>query len=471
MLLNYSRLIKLLILSLSAGILISCGSDDSPDTTPIDDDPIDIGFIGEIDFVKTFGGSDEEKAVSLVLANDGGYVILGSSKSTDGDLANRTGSDSDYWLLKLDAQGEKIWSNTFGGTEDDVATNVSKTSDGGYIISGHSESSDGDVTENAGFQDYWIVKVDGGGNLQWEKSYGFVGGDQAQKVFQTSEGNYFATGFFDVGACEPLDPTILCPGNDFQNGSQTGLKNPQHGVGEFWGILMDENGEKIWRRYFGGSNNDRSYDALQTNDGGFLLIGESESDDFDIIDDKGSYDVWVVRLSATGEKLWTRSFGGSEIDRGSSVIKTADGNYLLVGDTRSEDQDVSFIHGNADAWVIKFDDSGSIIWEKTYGGSEFDAARNVYPLADGSYVVAGISRSSDGDVTTNKGQSDIWVFIIDEDGTMTFETTIGGTNLDFGSSAIQTLEDEIVIVGDTESDDFDVTLNRGIKDLIVIKIK
>ena len=105
--LNYSTVIKLLIISLSAGIISSCG---------IDDGPIPVPFAGEIEYVKTFGGSDEDDAISLVQANDGGYVILGTTKSTDGDLSDKTTDDRDIWLLKLDAAGEKIWSNTYGGT-------------------------------------------------------------------------------------------------------------------------------------------------------------------------------------------------------------------------------------------------------------------------------------------------------------------------------------------------------------------
>ena len=279
--------IKILLLSISAGILFSCGKDNDP-IIVTDDDPGAIDFLGEVDFVKTFGGSDEDDAVALVQSNDGGYVILGSTKSTDGDLVGRTGNDSDFWLLKLSETGEKLWSKTYGGSESEVASSISKTSDGGYILTGFSQSTDGDVTSNEGFQDYWCVKVDAAGSIQWTKNFGFGGSDQAFKIFQTAEGNYFVSGYFDVSACAtPANPDLLCPGNDLQGNGQT-TRNPLHGVGEYWGILLDSNGNKIWRNYFGGSNNDRSYDAVQANDGGFLLTGASESFDFDITDDKGS---------------------------------------------------------------------------------------------------------------------------------------------------------------------------------------
>lgn len=464
---------KTLLLSIFVTTLFSCGKDSDPDPIIVitDDDTVPMGFLGELDFVKTFGGSDEDDAVSIVQANDGAYVILGSTKSTDGDLAGRTGNDSDYWLLKLSETGEKLWSKTYGGSDSDVATSIVNTSDGGYILTGYSESSDGDITINAGFQDYWVVKVDASGTMQWQKSFGFPGQDQAYKVLETSEGNYFVSGYFDIGACDP-DPDILCPGNDLQGGGQTtrSARGARHGVGEYWGILMDANGTKIWRRYFGGSNNDRSYDAAQTNDGGFLITGASESFDFDITDDKGTYDFWAVRLSASGEKLWTKSFGGSEIDIGYALTKTQDGNYIMVGDTRSMDGDVSMNNGNADAWVVKFDDNGAILWEKSFGGSEFDSARGIRQMANGSFVISGSSRSANGDLSSNNGQNDIWIFIIDANGNMTYQTSIGGANLDLGNDAIYTFNDEIVAIGNTESNDGDITTNRGTKDLVVIKI-
>lgn len=236
--------LKTLVLFIFTTVLFSCGKDSDPEPTIIitDDDTIPMGFLGEVDFVKTFGGSDEDDAVSLVQANDGGYVILGLTKSTDGDLAGRIGNDSDYWLLKLSETGEKLWSKTYGGTGSDVATSISKTSDGGYILTGYSESSDGDTSVNAGFQDYWIVKIDASGTIQWEKSFGFPGQDQAYKILETSDGNYFVSGYFDIGACDP-DPDILCPGNDLQGNGQN-TRGARHGVGEFWAILMDANGDR-----------------------------------------------------------------------------------------------------------------------------------------------------------------------------------------------------------------------------------
>ncbi len=458
------KILTYAILLLFIGGFHACKTDEGTTEDPpqgnTDDDnpPVGTNFEGVVEYVKTFGGSGEDEAIAVVQANDGGYVIAGSTTSTDGDITDKTTTDADYWILKVNADGNKIWSKTYGGTMPDKATSIRKTSDGGYIVSGHSRSSDGDVGGNEGFHDYWIVKLNSAGDIQWETNFGFSGSDQALNIIQTSDGGYFATGFLDVTASGGM-------GNDGRN-------NTLHGVGEYWGIRMNANGEKIWRRYFGGSNNDRSYDVVQTPDGGFLMIGHSESDDFDIHDDKGSYDFWVVKVSAGGDKLWTKSYGGSEIDVAYSVTRTTDGHYMMVGDTRSIDKDVSNPLGNADLWAVKFNkDNGAIIWEKTYGGTEFESGRSVFRQSDGNYLIAGSTRSANGDVSNNIGQNDAWILVINESGQLQYQKSVGGTSLDFADGAVQTTDNKLIVVGNTESNDVDIQVNRGIKDLLLIKVK
>ncbi|KXN98207.1 PKD protein [Aequorivita aquimaris] len=442
--------LKALPILLSFSLLFfSCGKDDGPGPEP--------EINGEVELVKTYGGSGIDEAVSVVEAADGSYLVLGTTRSSDGDITDRSGSDSDFWLLKLSKTGDIIWSKTYGGSDDENASRITKTNDGGYLLSGYTTSNDGDVNGNEGFQDYWVVKVDNAGNILWEENFGFSGSDQAFKAFQTSDGGYFITGFFDVSASGGA-------GNDFQRGTM-------HGVGEFWGIKLAADGTKEWRRYFGGTNNDRSYDALETADGGFLMTGTSESEDFDKTDPKGSYDYWAVRLTADGDLVWTKSFGGDEIDNSYASIKTNDDNYIMVGDSRSSDQDVTSPRGNADAWMVKFDDNGSKIWQKSFGGSQFDTAHSIVQRNNGDYILSGHSRSADGDLQTNNGVNDVWVFIVDGNGAMRFQKSIGGSNLDFASEAIETSDNKILVVGNSESNDLDIPSNKGSKDFLMIRIK
>jgi len=442
-------------------LIVACGSDNSPvtDDTTNDDDPGPTStFLGELVWVKTFGGSEVDEAVGVVESNDGGYVVLGLTNSTDGDVDDRSSSidDYDYWVVKLNSNGEKQWTRSFGGTEDETATDIKKTSDGGYIISGYSRSNDGDVSGNEGFHDYWLLKIDASGNKIWDKNYGFNGSDKAFGVIQTKDGGYFATGFLDVN----------------ESGGQGNDNRAAHSLGDYWGIKMDANGDRIWRRYFGGSHVDESKDVLQTSDDGFLLIGVSESSDFDITNARGGNDMWIVKVSQYGDLMWEKSFGGSEIDFGYAVTPTLDGNFIIVGDTRSSDQDVSTSLGNADLWAVKFNGSnGGLIWEKSFGGSLFESARGITRLSDGTYLITGNTRSNNGNVSNNYGLNDAWAIIIDDDGELVLEKTIGGSNLDFAIRSIETSDNQLIIVGNTESSDDDINVNKGKKDFVIIKMK
>jgi len=459
----------LLFFVLVAGVLISCSEDSDPviptddDTGTTDDDGVGNippqGFTGDIQWVRTFGGSSIDQATSIAETSDGNFVVAGTTYSTDGDVNGKTTPDADYWVVKISTSGNVIWNRTYGTTEDELAHHVSATDDGGFIVAGYSRGDNCGSGSNGGFHDYWLAKFNTSGDQEWCQNFGFGGSDQAFDVFQTSDGGYFATGYFDVSASNGQ-------GNDDRSTSGT-----QHGVGEYWCIKMDANGEFFWRRYFGGSNNDRSYDALETPEGDFIIAGASESDDFDINDSKGSYDLWAVKVSGDGDKMWTKSFGGSEIDIGYSITPTGDGNYLFAGDARSTDKDITTSYGNADLWVVKIGPTGNKISQKSYGGTKFDSARKIKQLSDGNFMVIGSTRSADNDVSENKGQNDAWLLFIDNNLQLLFEKTIGGTSLDFAEDAIQASDGSIILVGNTESNDEDITANKGVKDFLIVKIK
>ncbi|MEL6811217.1 MAG: hypothetical protein AAFP76_07775 [Bacteroidota bacterium] len=441
-------------------IFVSCSKDDGT-VDPVDDtgggdDMPPVGFVGEIDWIKNLGGSEIDDAVAIVKSNDNGYVVLGNTSSIDGDIIDKTTTDSDFWVLKISETGTILWNKTYGGSNNDTATDISTTADGGYIISGGTRSSDGDVTTgNAGFVDYWILKIDATGGKIWDRTFGFSGEDRANKVFQTKDGGYLVSGFFDVTASGGA-------GNDGR----------RHAGGEFWTIKLNAAGNYMWRRYYGGFKDDRSYDAVETSDGGYFIIGTTESVDGDVTDNKGSYDFWIVKINANGDRLWSKSYGGSEIDTGYAITATEDGNFMFVGDSRSSDQDITNPKGNADLWVVKFGPSGNIIWQKSLGGSQFDSARSIEALSDGNYLISGATRSNDGDVSTNNGENDAWVLLMNPSGDVIFEKAIGGSNFDFGEDAILGHDNaSILLVGNTESNDKDIPGNRGIKDMLVVKLK
>lgn len=445
---------KVYLLAGAALYLIGCNSDD-PSENIIDNEVV---FQGEIDFAKTFGGSNEETAQAVIQTLDGGIAVIGFTNSADGDITDKTLLENDYWVLKLDSEGVMQWNYTYGGSGDDRGQAIIQTLDGGYAIAGYSMSDDGDASNNEGFHDNWIVKLDAGGGIQWEKSFGFAGHDHAYDILQTQDGGYFVSGFLDVTGSNG-------------EGSTGRLSVTAHGVGEFWANKLDENGDLEWRHFFGGTNNDRAFGVVQANDGGFVLSGASESQDFDISDGKGSYDFWVLKISAEGDLIWERSFGGTGIEQAQSIVKTVDNGYLVVGKTNSTDGDISKSKGNSDLWVVKINDSGKMVWEKTFGGSDFEDAESIIALQSGGYVITGNTKSSDDEVAENFGENDIWVLKIDDNGSLEWEKTIGGSGLDFGFDAVETPFGELIIVGETASSDNHISLNKGLKDLVVIKLK
>lgn len=438
--------------------------DDEVVTTPPSDDTDTTSQDFTIEFTKVYGGSQDDTFHEVVATTDGGYAALGYSQSVDGDIVDNTEQVNMYWLVKTDSSGNIQWSRTYGGSDDDRGEHLIQTTDGGFLIAGYTTSSDGDISQNAGFYDHWLLKLDASGNIQWERSYGFSGSDQLFSVIQTTDGGYFTGGFLDVSASGGDGNNGFTDANDTSNN-----RAAEHGVGEFWGHKLDANGDMVWRRYFGGTNNDRAYQVVEAEDGGILLVGASESNDFDITDAQGSYDFWAVRIDSSGNLLWEQSYGGTEIDIAYAATKTQDGGYLLAGDSRSTDLDITDPNGNADVWLVKIDDQGNLLWQKNLGGSNFESARAIITYGSGSALTGG-SRSADGDLTTNNGQNDIWVVTIDQNGNLIKQQSFGGNNQDFGYG-IATYQNSIIIVGDTQSSNGDLTSSYGGVDAVLIKLQ
>ena len=434
--------------------LYACNTDDAT-VNP----PTTVDFTGEVDWIRTFGGSGEDTAQSIIQTQDGGYAVLGFSNSVDGDLVGKTTMVNDYWLLKLDAEGNLQWSNTYGGSKDDRGQSIIQLSDGGYAIVGYAMSDDGDGSNNEGFHDNWILRLDSTGGILWEKSFGFSGHDHSYDVVETSDGGFFFAGFLDVTSSGGA-------GNEGKGSYLT-----RHGVGEFWGTRLDADGNLEWRRYFGGTNNDRSYGVVQADDGGFVMAGSSESNDFDITDPKGSYDYWVVKVSSTGDLVWQKSFGGTGIDKAYDIAKTADGGYVVTGNTFSSDSDVQQNNGESDLWLIKLSDDGNLQWQKNFGGTAFDSGHSLKTTLDNGFVIAGNSKSGDGDLVENFGENDLWILKTNGEGTIEYQQVFGGAGIDFGFDVLEDQNGHLLVVGETASDEFQGLSSKGSSDLVVIKIK
>ncbi len=404
----------------------------------------------DIEWQKSLGGSNWDQANSIQQTADGGYIVAGYSYSNNGDVTGNHG-DVDYWIVKLDNTGNIQWQKSLGGSDGDAAYSIQQTIDGGYIVAGETFSNDGDVTGNheVGALDYWIVKLDSSGDIDWQKSLGGSEWDIAYSIQQTTDGGYIVAG-----------ETLSNDGDVTEN----------HGEYDSWIVKLDNSGNIQWQKSLGGSGGDGAYSIQQTTDGGYILAGSSNSNDGDVTDNHGSADYWVVKLNSTGDMQWQKSLGGSGGDGAYSIQQTNDGGYIVAGSSNSNDGDVTGNHGSADYWVVKLDNTGDIQWQKSLGGSGVDIAYSVQQTTNGGYIVAGHSKSNDGDVTGNHGAGDYWIVKLDSNGNILWQKSMGGSSADYARSIQQTTDGGYIVAGFTWSNDGDVTGNHGSHDYWIVKL-
>ncbi len=388
---------------------------------------------------KSLGGSIGETAQSVQQIADGNLIVAGYAWSSNGDVTNNHGI-SDYWIVKMDTAGNVLWQKCLGGTNNDVAYSIQQTTDGGFIVAGYSRSSDDDVASNKGLTDYCIMKLDASGNLEWEKSLGGSDDEWAYAVQQTNDGGYIIAG---------------------HSKSADGDVAVNHGGWDYWIVRLDASGNLLWQKSLGGSDDDEAYAVLQTSDGGFIVAGGTDSNDGDASGNHGSGDDWLVKLSEAGDLVWQKCLGGSGDDYAYAIQQTSDGNFIIAGSSTSNDYDVTHNNGQTDDWVIKVDATGNLIWQKSFGGSDYDVANAIQQTIDGGFIVAGNTYSTDGDVTENHGIDDCWILKLDGAGNLLWQKSLGGSNFDEANSIVQNADGSFIIAGLSFSNDGDVSGNHA----------
>ena len=189
-----------------------------------------------------------------------------------------------------------------------------------------------------------------------------------------------------------------------------------------------------WQKCLGGTNYDEAISIKQTTDGGYILAGFTNSNDFDVIGFHGNHDAWIVKLSNTGTLLWQKTLGGTDYDMDFSIQQTTDGGYIAAGYATSNDGDITGNHGVADFMISKLSDSGDLLWQKILGGLDDDEAFSIQQTTDNGYIVAGYTYSANGDITENKGGYDAWIVKLSDTGTLLWQKTFGGTGYDVSPS-------------------------------------
>jgi uncharacterized delta-60 repeat protein len=357
-------------------------------------------------WAKSYGGTGYDSARSAQQTSDGGYVVAGVSTSFG------TGS-RDAWVLKLNSTGGVDWQKLYNGSNYDEADSVQQTADGGYIVAGYTYSF------GAGNDDVWVLKLNATGGTEWQKSYGGSGYDGARSVQQTSDGGYVVAGFT----------------------SSFGVSSD-----DIWILKLNSTGGVDWQKTYGGSDSDEAYCVQQTSDGGIIVAGHTYS--YGV----GNNDIWVLKLNSTGGVDWQKIYGGLTYDFAYSVQQTKDGGYVVAGWTDS------FGAGNEDVWVLKLNGTGSVTWQKTYGGAGYDDAYSVQQTSDGGYVVAGSTTSF------GAGRQDVWVLKLNSTGSVTWQKTFGGTQIDYAWTVQQTKDGGYVVAGRTDS------FGAGSGDVWVLKL-
>jgi hypothetical protein len=311
---------------------------------------------GDTLWTKTFGSINyDAEAHSVQQTRDGGYIMAGMAGSYSADIYN-------MYIIKTDGNGDTLWTRTLGQVGDERAYSVQQTTDGGFIVGGHSEEFGG-----GGSNDICLSKLDSTGTLLWMKKYGGGTDDYCYSVQQTSDGGYIAAGY-------------------------TGSFGP--GGIDVYVIKTDSNGDTLWTKTYGDTGCDYAESIQQTSDGGYIITGCSTGPNC-----AAFLRVYLLKIDANGSLLWAKTYGRpfDHDDEGWSVRQTTDGGYIIAGCTRSSTQ--------YDYYLIKTDSTGTLLWSKAYGGANDENGYSVQQTTDGGYIIAGFAVSFGGGIYLIKTDS------------------------------------------------------------------
>ena len=362
------------------------------------------------------------------------------------------------WISGMSQIFEPKWESCYGGIGWDEGLGLTELNDNYYIV-GRTESFEGDISHNHGLDDVWFLEIDSLGNLLMEKTLGGMKSDGGHDIRKLNDSVFYITAMTNSS-----DGDIS---NNLWPESNSCI----------WVLQVDTQGEIIWEKVHGGSKIDWMRDMEITNDGGVLCLCLTTSDDGDVSNPNGGWDMWLFKLNSSGEMQWEMSLGGEGSDNAGGVIQTQDMGYLVVGNTNgygggNYDTTCNY-HGVPggwkDAWIIKLDSLRNIEWQQCYGGSYHEWATNIIELVDG-YIILGTTESNDGDVSGFNGivgdpysGSDIWVFKIDKQSNLIWQKCLGGSYYEWARNIFPTTDGGIMVVGSTQSDDGDVEGFNGIQ--------
>lgn len=355
---------------------------------------------GELDWQKNFGGSGSDFLQGLALTSDAGYILGGTSNSNKSyDKSENSKGGEDYWIIKLSATGGQEWQKTIGGNGQDKLQCILQTRDGGYMLGGSSSSEPsnkieqskygGKTTENYGNLDYWIVKLDKKGAIEWQETYGGIYVDELRGIEQTVDGGYILGGYSNSPSS----------GNKIDNNK---------GIGDYWILKIDKKGAVEWQKTIGGSMDDQLFVLHQTYDKGFILGGNSNSSigEDKTKDNSNGTDFWIVKLDTDGKILWQETYDYGNVDNLTSLVENLD-NTILIGGFAHNGNTIGkqkVEKGTDDYIALKINETGTVLWDKVVGSDGKDILKKVIETRDGGYLMAGTSNPFPNILTTKQNE-------------------------------------------------------------------
>jgi hypothetical protein len=327
---------------------------------------------GNIEWEKKYGGIALQDYAYSVLQTSDGYIFAGVNKSNSGDITGNHGFSWDAWVVKVNNLGNLVWQKSLGGTNAEEAKSIVQTNDGGYIIAGYTSSNDFDVSGNHGNRDYWVVKLNSTGNIEWQKTLGGTGDDTANSIQQTSDGGYIVAG---------------------QTNSTNGDVLSNIGNNDFWIVKLNNLGTIQWQKTFGTTENDFLPNIIQTSEGGYIMVGST------MVIVGGNFNCNIIKINANGILEWQRlipTYNYSYYDSLYKIIETIDNGYAIVGSTADGDPNSNSLpgYGGTNVWFLKLDSSGITQGQRGYGGSGNDHGSSIQQDSAGNYIIAGYTSSN-----------------------------------------------------------------------------
>ena len=347
-------------------------------------------------WAETYGGGSSDYGYTIRQTVDGGYIMAANTSSFGA-------GGSDIWIVKLNPEGSIDWQKVYGGIGQDKAASIEQTSDLGFIIAGETNSF------GAGFRDIWLLKLNPDGTIDWQKTYGGINHEWANAIKQTSDGGYIVGATTSSGGAGKYDAMLL---------------------------KLNSDGTIAWQKTYGGIDDEQISSIQQAADQGFIVLATTSSFG------ASQKDIWLLKINSDGSVDWQNTYGGAGNDEGTAIQQTADGGYVVSGQTIPPGRD------DGDIWILKLNNDGAVTWQKTFGGTYDEWSGSIRQTADGGFIAVGSSASF---AIPLGGGTDLWVFKLNPDGSVDWQKAYGDVNYEWGYSIRQTTDAGYIVLSYTSS--------------------